>query len=251
MPSAVDRPERGQAPTVFDADAAAETARAALNATIRMQVADDHACDIWVATDLSTLRPARPDTCPEDIIENGGKAYRRLSPDHFVWLKARFAGFKRATNNRLDDGTREVHARFASLRALAEGLYRPPVMAEARKRLTLTKLPSPNQALGLKPQYARFAFPVDPTPRLKRSVRVTRHALAQVDAIREASLTAGWSEAELYQTRGRFAFPYGNDYGVICFVRKEQRLGRVTAKAIEIIQRAGHSLHFYRKGALP
>ena len=249
MPSAVDHANRGQTPTVFDADTAAETARAYENATIRMQVADDHACDVWVATDLSTLCPARPDTCPEDIIEDGGKAFRRLSPDHFVWLKARFAGFKRATNNRLDDATREVHAGFASLRGLAENLYQPAVIADARKRLTLTKLPSPNQALGLKPQYARFTFPVESI--FTRSVRVTRYALAQVDAIRDAAIAAGWTEAELYQTRGRFAFPYGNDYGVICFVRPEQRLGRVTAQAIEIIQRAGHSLHFYRQGALP
>ena len=161
MPSAVDHLDLGRTPTVFDADVAAESARAAENAAIRMRVADDHGCDTWVATDLSILHPERPDTCPEDVIEDGGKAFRRLSPDHFVWLRARFAGFKRATNDRLDSTTREIHKRFASLRRLAEDLYQPAVMAEARKRLALTKLPSPNQALGLKPQYARFSFPAD------------------------------------------------------------------------------------------
>jgi hypothetical protein len=249
MPSAVDHPDFGQAPTVFDADTAAETARATENAAIRMQIADDHGCDAWVATDLSILHPERPDTCPEDISEDG-KSFRRLSPDHFVSLKARYAGFKRATNNRLDGATREVHSRFASLRRLAEGFYQPPVIADARKRLTLTKLPSPNQALGLKPQYARFTFPADSPHRC--SAQVTRHGLAQVDAIRPQALGAGWTEAELYQTRGRFAFPYGSDYGLVCFVRPEQRLGQVTPKAVEVIQRAGHSLHFYRTtGANP
>ena len=250
MPSAVDQPDRGQAPTVFDADTTAETARAAENAAIRMQIADEHGCDVWVATDLSILHPERPDTCPEDIIEDD-KAFRRLSPDHFVWLKARYAGFKRATNNRLDDATREVHSRFAKVRCLTEGFYQPPAIAQARKRLVLTKLPSPNQALGLKPQYARFEFPADPTPRLQRSTRVTRHALAQVDAIRSQALGAGWTEADLYQTRGRLAFPYGSDYGLVCFVRRDQKLGKVTAKAVEVIQRGGHSLHFYRSGELP
>ena len=250
MPSAVDQPDRGQAPTVFDADTTAETARAAENAAIRMQIADEHGCDVWVATDLSILHPERPDTCPEDISEDG-KAFRRLSPDHFVSLKARFAGFKRATNNRVDDATREMHKRFANLQRHFEGLYQPPVIAEARKRLVLTKLPSPNQALGLKPQYARFKFPAEPTSTLQRSTRVTRHALAQVDAIREAAMAAGWTEADLYQTRGRFAFPYGKDYGLVCFVRRDQKLGRVTPKAVEVIQRGGHSLHFYRSGELP
>ena len=249
MPSADNHANRGYFPTVFDADTAAESARTAENAAIRMRVADAHACDTWVATDLSILRPERPDTCPEDISE-GGKAFRRLSPDHFVWLKARYAGFKRATNDRLDGATREVHARFVSLRRLAESLYAPPAFVEARKRIVLTKLPSPNQALGLKPQYARFTFPADPESTLRRSARVTRHALAQVDAIRPQALGAGWTEAELYQTCGRFAFPYGSDYGLACFVQRDQQLGRVTAKAIEIIQRAGHSLHFYRQGAL-
>ena len=250
MPSAVDQPDRGHTPSVFDADTTAETARTAENAVVRMQVADDHACDAWVATDLSILHPERPDTCPEDIVEDG-KAFRRLSPDHFVWLKARYAGFKRATNNRLDGATREVHSRFSKVRRLAEALYEPQALAEARKRLVLTKLQSPNQALGLKPQYARFTFPADPAPELRRSAPVTRHALAQVDAIRSQALGAGWAEAELYQTRGRFAFPYGSDYGLVCFVRRDQELGRVTPKAIEVIQRGGHSLHFYRPGAQP
>ena len=93
-------------------------------------------------------------------------------------------------------------------------------------------------------------YPEDDTafPRLHT---VRQSALDKVRAIENEALAAGWSHAELYQNRGRFAFPCGNDYGLACFVHPDQQLGKVTAKAIEVIQRAGHSLHFYRPGELP
>jgi hypothetical protein len=60
-------------------------------------------------------------------------------------------------------------------------------------------------------------------------------------------LALGWTEAQLYQTRGRFAFPCGGDYGVVCLISRDQRLGKLTDKTIEIVCSGGHSLHFYRK----
>jgi hypothetical protein len=39
----------------------------------------------------------------------------------------------------------------------------------------------------------------------------------------------------LYQVKGRFRFPFGQDYGLVCFIRDQDRLGEVAADAIEII----------------
>jgi hypothetical protein len=64
---------------------------------------------------------------------------------------------------------------------------------------------------------------------------VTSQALAKVDAIREEAMGKGWSEARLYQDQGRFQFPYGSDYGLVCFIEGDQEISTVTKHFIEII----------------
>ena len=44
-----------------------------------------------------------------------------------------------------------------------------------------------------------------------------------------------WSEARLYQNQGRYRFPCGQDYGLVCFVGDDRKIGAVTEKNIEII----------------
>jgi|GEM_PF-2839955 hypothetical protein len=65
--------------------------------------------------------------------------------------------------------------------------------------------------------------------------KVSPAAVAKVDAIREQALALGWSERGLYQNRGQFRFPYGEDYGLVCFIGDAQRIGEVTKQYIEII----------------
>ena len=64
---------------------------------------------------------------------------------------------------------------------------------------------------------------------------MTSEAVAKVDAIRDEAMAKGWSEARLYQNQGRFRFPSGEDYGLVCFVEGSQRIGEMTARYIEII----------------
>jgi hypothetical protein len=56
-----------------------------------------------------------------------------------------------------------------------------------------------------------------------------------VDAIRKQAQSLGWAEARLYQNRGRFAFPCGQDWGLVCFVGHGDALGEITETHIEII----------------
>lgn len=67
------------------------------------------------------------------------------------------------------------------------------------------------------------------------SEKVLPSAVAKVDAVREQALALGWSERRLYQRRGQFRFPYGEDYGLVCFVADAQRIGEVTKQYIEIV----------------
>ena len=59
--------------------------------------------------------------------------------------------------------------------------------------------------------------------------------MPKVDAIRDQARSLGWSEAQLYQNRGRFRFPCGQDYGLVCFLEGDKRIGKVTRQSIEII----------------
>ncbi len=39
----------------------------------------------------------------------------------------------------------------------------------------------------------------------------------------------------LYRNRGRFRSPCGEDYGLVCFVDGDERIGEITCQSIEIV----------------
>jgi len=45
-------------------------------------------------------------------------------------------------------------------------------------------------------------------------------------------MAKGWSEVRLYQNQGRFRFPCGEDYGLVCFVDGDQEIGEATERFI-------------------
>lgn len=80
---------------------------------------------------------------------------------------------------------------------------------------------------------AEHLFPLDGN--WPSAVQVTPEALAQVDAVREKAVQLGWTEAGLYQNRGRHPFPYGQDYGLVCFLSGAREVGEITRQYIEIV----------------
>jgi len=93
-----------------------------------------------------------------------------------------------------------------------------------------------------------FRFPEGDDLALPFHQTVRRSALQKVRVIEETAVSAGWTLPELYQNRGRFRFPYGQDWGIACFIDHDQKLGEVTPHAIALITRNGHSLYFRRRG---
>lgn len=59
--------------------------------------------------------------------------------------------------------------------------------------------------------------------------------MPKVDAIRDQALSLGWTDARLYQNRGRYSFPCGQEYGLVCFLYDDRSVGEVTRQSIEII----------------
>jgi hypothetical protein len=80
---------------------------------------------------------------------------------------------------------------------------------------------------------------------------VQESALQKVEAIHDRAISLGWQDARLYQNRGAFPFPYGEHYGLVCFifekvgtvviqkdewfVVRKRHIGAITRHHIEII----------------
>jgi len=56
----------------------------------------------------------------------------------------------------------------------------------------------------------------------------------KVNDIRECAHALGWTDADLFQTCGRFKFPCGQDYGLVCFLRG-RTIGEITAERIALL----------------
>ena len=82
---------------------------------------------------------------------------------------------------------------------------------------------------------ADWTYPADGA--WKYTEPVTAQALDKVDAIRDQALALEWSEARLYQNRGRSRFPCGHDYGLVCFLDGDQSVGSITTAFVELIHR--------------
>lgn len=78
-----------------------------------------------------------------------------------------------------------------------------------------------------------YLFPKD--GEIPFAEKVLPSAVAKVDAIRDQALALGWNESQLYQNRGRLRFPFSSDYGLVCFIGGDKRIGDVTRQSIEIL----------------
>jgi hypothetical protein len=205
-----------------------------------------------VATSLETWEakpPVRPDQ--NAICEPCG--FRRLDPEYYAWLRSRMAlAQKRYQAGRLPQRQYdELRTRFngvhvwaverfgepvllEAVRTLDPRAYHPPAVKDAEEGDSSDVVEAPPPA-HLYPAHGdwRFTEPVPP------------EAVAKANAVREQALAAGWSEAQLYQNRGRYSFPCGQDYGLVCFLHGDDQVGEITHQSIEIINARGSRLRFY------
>lgn len=91
-------------------------------------------------------------------------------------------------------------------------------------------------------------YPVGDDPVLRCYHPVSPSAVEQVDAIRDEAIRLGWTDAMLYQNRGRYVYPYGQDYGLVCALGRDRVIGAITQETIEIrsTRAQGATLSFMR-----
>jgi len=200
---------------------------------------------LYVATNLETWEAKPPVRLDQDAIcEPCG--FRRLDPEYYAWLRSRMAlaqkGYERGRlpSRQFEDLRNRFNAvhfwaveRFSeqalleAVRTLDPSRYEPPMVKEPGDPSS----PPPH----VYPTDGDWPF-IDP---------VAAEAVAKVDAIRDRALALGWSEAQLYQNRGRCSFPCGQDYGLVSFLHGDDRLGEITSQFIEIISPRGSRLRFH------
>lgn len=204
---------------------------------------------LYVATNLAVIeRDEKIDAPAEVRIDT--ICYRKLDTEYYAWLRYRMSLAKQAVQtgrlnptafaalrcrfDRVHDWA-TCHLGEAPLRAAVAAFkpdgYQPP---GARSKPVASPLSDHTWPMD---GYWRFTHPVP------------QSAVDKVNAVREQALAVDWSEAALYQNRGRFGFPCGQDYGLVCFVDRDRQIGEVTRQSIEIIGPAPRRsvLRFYNK----
>lgn len=207
--------------------------------------------NLHVATDLST----HSGNYNIADITLGGRIYRRLDPAYYAWLRRRVELAKK----KLDPDTfKTLRTRFMNIHRQAVDLFGVEALKAAFKSPDVKSYPAPGTeppvattkpAIQTSPYVENYEYPKGEHPELRGIRKVRRYALAEVDRIRDEALAAGWTEAELYQNRGKLRWPYGQHYGIVCSIDPCQRLGEVTSEKIELICRGGHSLYFRRRSS--
>lgn len=202
----------------------------------------------FASTSLDLRQTDKPGDYPRDITIEG-VCYRKIDPPYFAWLRSRMETAKRAfESGRLPKSKwDELRGRFNRLQEWAIEHYGKETLQAA-----IREFDPANYAPPINRQPEPFLFPR--TGDWKFTEPVALASLHKVDAIREAAHAKGWSDERLYQNRGRFRFPLGQDYGLVCFVDWDHELGKVTESYIEIIHTRSHDRHalrFYNSDVFP
>jgi hypothetical protein len=180
---------------------------------------------IYVATDLGFWKTDSPSAFCRDV-QIDDTAYRRLDPEYFAWLRSRVALAKEAASlGRIDRaGFEELRRRFAEIEAWALDHFGPQAVLAAIRTLEPRAYVPPRAESDC----LRAELPVRDDEKIRRAMRL-------VDAIREKAVELGWGYERLYRHEGFQKHPVGPDYGLVCYIGPQDRIGAVERESIEII----------------
>lgn len=194
---------------------------------------------LYVATDLRCWEgecPADDEFSWEDVWRDG-TTYRRLDPFYLAWIRSRVDRARVAAFHRDVDpsGLALVLEKYATVRAWGVDHFKAEHIKKAEEKL--------NPGRYLSPKQTGHRFPAEGEWNFCRWV--SADAVAKVQAIRKNAEARGWTEAQLFQNRGRLAFPCGSSYGLVCFLRWNQEVGEVAPDFIEILGPESARSRFY------
>ena len=186
------------------------------------------------------------------IVDNG-KVYIPLTLPVYAWLRQQMdkAHMAYKSGRLAEDSWGKLRERFYPVHDWAVGTYGQDAIGEAIKAPQANPFVAAVNTIQADTwsQDSGHCYPTD-TDCLHSHI-VSVGAMAMVNAIQTKAIASGWAEKRLYQNRGKFKFPYGNDYGLICFLNEGQRIGEITSQSIEIISLPpwNNRLRFYNQDA--
>lgn len=223
----------------------------------------------YVACDLTVLTPAVP--LPEGAeLQHAWSAYRRLDLSYYAYLYARMRLAKEASERQVISLTAYRHLReaFTPLHAWVRARYGDMALRDALNREYDHAYAAPSVGSRTLPALVLedaiipvgdivaptieplpFGYPIDETYRFTHAV--TWGAVLLVDMIRDQARGLGWDDAHLYQNRSKLAFPYGQEYGLVCFLGPDVAIGEVTSGSIALVSThpGGGTLRFHHPHA--
>ncbi len=181
----------------------------------------------------------------DEIVYDNGIPHYRLTPLFWAYLLHAFNNATRACETgKLDAATysellnrisRIYNAALAQFGAealkSAECTYTPAKWKRYCERLTQCASPI-NDEFNFDSGISTGRYPV------------SKAAIALVDAIRDQAIALGWTVRQLYCNTGIA----NRDWGLICYIGPEDRLGTITRQSIEIVHRTAagtYALRFY------
>jgi hypothetical protein len=189
---------------------------------------------LFVSTTLDTWATDQPETFARDV-QVDDRAYRRLDPKYYAWLRSRMnlaklaAGAGRLSQDAFD----ELRDKFNAVQEWAVAHLGEGSLREAVRNL---------DARNYAPPVAEPDKPVRPA---RAADCVAPEAAAMVDAIRDQALSLGWTERSLYGPSGATRALLGKACGLANLLNATDQIGVVTRQSIEIILASGVRQRFY------
>jgi hypothetical protein len=195
---------------------------------------------LFVSTALKTWFTENAAAFARDVQIND-TAYRRLDPEYYAWLRSRMLLAKAAASaGQIGlDAFDDLRHRFNSIHQWAVDSFGERALIAAVRNLVVREYSPP--VAEPEPQ-RRAIVPACPD---RNAVVVSPESAALVDAIRDRAIAMGWAHESLYQTRGSLRFPLGSDYGLVCYLKPDDRIGEVTTHSIEIVLANNVRQRFY------
>lgn len=216
---------------------------------------------LYVATNLESWETSTPKYYARDVSIDD-TSFRRLDSEYYAWLRHKMALARKAADSEriLSSAFDKLRTRFNDIHTWAvdrfgEDILRSAIQSLNPKAYSPPKIETFGQIVQHRPEQSapemspssdpQYIFPRDGNWHFTQEVSPS--AVAKVDAIRDNAMSLGWSEAKLYQNRGCLRFPYGQDYGLVCFLDGNVRIGEVTRQSIEIVGTTSQAnrLRFY------
>ncbi len=216
-----------------------------------------------ISSDLSVIeeKPHKNHSGPRLVIDD--KIYVALTPDVYAWLRRQMEKAHSAyqSGHLQENRWNVLRERFCPVHGWVIDTWGKEVVARSMKKnqpnpfiVTNHVEDEPNPIVGNskgKPpdanQHQDSSHRYPATGEYPCIHPVSPEAVTQVNAIKDRALSLGWTQAGLYQNRGRFKWLCGQDYGLVCFLGNGETIGEITRQSIEIIKPSGVHHRFYNR----